>query len=194
MSTLNLVRIGNMLRKQRVLRGLSIRDLSAKSGVSSGAISQIETGKTAPNLVSVHTLCQVLDFPIAALFDTSEDELVSLVRKNERNSFIRNISNGESIREELIIKGSRDMWGGIIKMIPGTNSGDFYTHEGEEFIYIIKGSLLFELEGYPPYTLEEGDTIYYPNNIGHKWENSSNEICEFIITSTSVFNSVTDEV
>lgn len=187
MASLNLVRIGNILKSQRLMLGLSIRDLSAKCGISSGTISQIETGKTAPNLVSVYTLCETLGFPISALFVEDCDERISLVRKNERSSFIRNTSNGESIEEALIIKGEHQMWGGVITMPPHTSSGAFYYHEGEEFIFILQGSLTFELESYPPYELCEGDTLYYPNEIGHRWENKSDQETKLLIVSTSEF-------
>lgn len=68
MSELNLARIGSLLKTRRIDMGLSIRELSAKSGVAAGTISQIETGKTSPNLVSVYSLCETLNFPISALF------------------------------------------------------------------------------------------------------------------------------
>ncbi len=187
MTSLNLVRIGNILKSQRLMLGLSIRDLSAKCGVSAGTISQIETGKTAPNLVSVYTLCETLGFPISALFVEDCDERISLVRKNERNSFTRNTSNGQSIDEALIIKGEHQMWGGVITMPPHTSSGAFYYHEGEEFIFILQGNLTFELENYPPYELYEGDTLYYPNEIGHRWENKSDQETKLLIVSTSEF-------
>lgn len=187
MASLNLVRIGNILKSQRLMLGLSIRDLSAKCGISAGTISQIETGKTAPNLVSVYTLCETLGFPISALFVEDCDDRISLVRKNERNSFTRNTSNGQSIDEALIIKGDHQMWGGVITMPPHTSSGAFYYHEGEEFIFILQGNLTFELENYPPYELCEGDTLYYPNEIGHRWENKSDQETQLLIVSTSEF-------
>lgn len=187
MASLNLVRIGNTLKNQRLMLGLSIRDLSAKCGISAGTISQIETGKTAPNLVSVYALCETLGFPISALFIEDCDERISLVRKNERTSFTRNTSNGKAIDEAFIIKGDHEMWGGVITMPPHTSSGAFYYHEGEEFVFILEGKLTFELENYPPYELYKGDTLYYPNEIGHRWENNSDEDTKLLIISTSQF-------
>ena len=45
MSKLNLARIGFLLKSRRIELNLSIRELSVKSGVAAGTISQIETGK-----------------------------------------------------------------------------------------------------------------------------------------------------
>lgn len=160
MSKLNLTRIGFLLKNRRVESGLSIRELSIKSGVAAGTISQIETGKTSPNLVSVYSLCETLNFPISALFIQDDTDRVKLVRKNERTSFVRNTSNGESIVESLVTKGESRMWGGIIDMPAGTNSGDYYYHGGEEFVFMLEGSITFSLDQVGNYILETGDTLY----------------------------------
>ena len=109
MSKLNLARIGFLLKSRRIELNLSIRELSVKSGVAAGTISQIETGKTSPNLVSVYSLCESLNFPISALFIQDDSDRVKLVRKNERTSFVRNSSNQETILESLITKGDSRM-------------------------------------------------------------------------------------
>ncbi|WP_270196217.1 helix-turn-helix domain-containing protein [Faecalimonas umbilicata] len=193
MSKLNLTRIGFLLKNRRVESGLSIRELSIKSGVAAGTISQIETGKTSPNLVSVYSLCETLNFPISALFIQDDTDRVKLVRKNERTSFVRNTSNGESIVESLVTKGESRMWGGIIDMPAGTNSGDYYYHGGEEFVFMLEGSITFSLDQVGNYILETGDTLYYPNEIGHRWENHTKEPAKFLIVSTSEFRQDTEE-
>lgn len=193
MSKLNLTRIGFLLKNRRVESGLSIRELSIKSGVAAGTISQIETGKTSPNLVSVYSLCETLNFPISALFIQDDTDRVKLVRKNERTSFVRNTSNGESIVESLVTKGESRMWGGIIDMPAGTNSGDYYYHGGEEFVFMLEGSITFSLDQVGNYILETCDTLYYPNEIGHRWENHTKEPAKFLIVSTSEFRQDTEE-
>lgn len=193
MSELNLVRIGNLIKTRRSNMGLSIRELSAKSGVAAGTISQIETGKTSPNLVSIYSLCETLNFPISALFLEDNSDRIKLVRKDERVSFIRNTSNTEAIVESLITKGDTKMWGGVVNMPPHTDSGDFYYHDGEEFVFVLDGQITFMLEGAPDYELETGDTLYYPNEIGHRWKNKSESPATFLIVSTSEFKNSSEE-
>ena len=126
-------------------------------------------------------------FPISALFIQDDSDRVKLVRKNERTSFVRNTSNQETILESLITKGDSRMWGGIIDMPAGTDSGDYYYHGGEEFVFVMEGSITFYLEQVGSYVLEVGDTLYYPNEIGHRWENHTKEPAKFLIVSTSEF-------
>lgn len=187
MADLNLVRIGSLLKSQRISLGLSIRDLSTRCNVAAGTISQIETGKSSPNLISIHALCEALNFPISALFIEDSADQIRLVRKNERSDFVRNLSDGKEILESLITKGDSKMWAGVITMPPHTDSGDYYYHEGEEFVFILRGTLTFMLENNPPCRLEPEDTLYYPNIIGHRWENQTGETVEFLIVSTTEY-------
>lgn len=193
MSELNLARIGSLLKTRRIDMGLSIRELSAKSGVAAGTISQIETGKTSPNLVSVYSLCETLNFPISALFLEDNSDKIKLIRKDERFSFTRNTSNNKTITESLVTKGDTKMWGGVVDMPPHTDSGDYYYHEGEEFVFVLDGQITFMLEGAPDYCLNPGDTLYYPNEIGHRWENASDTPAKFLIVSTSEFKNSSED-
>ena len=187
METLDLTAIGNFIKQRRLDQGLSIRDLSEKSGIAAGTISQIETGKTSPNLTSLNSICNALRFPVSALFIENSSDKIKLVRKNERKPFIRNISNGKELLESNITKGDNEMWGSIIEMPPKSDSGPYYYHEGEEFVFILKGTITFDLENNPPYVLNEHDTLYYPNFIGHRWVNESESPVQMLIVSTSQY-------
>lgn len=193
MSELNLTRIGSLLKTRRIDMGLSIRELSSRSGVAAGTISQIETGKTSPNLVSIYSLCETLNFPISALFLEDNSDKIKLIRKDERFSFTRNTSNNKTITESLVTKGDTKMWGGVVDMPPHTDSGDYYYHEGEEFVFVLDGQITFMLEGAPEYCLFPGDTLYYPNEIGHRWENTGDVPAKFLIVSTSEFKNSSED-
>lgn len=188
MSDIDLVKIGNIIKTQRVAQSLSLRDLSAKSNIAASTISQIETGKSSPNLMSLKSLCDSLNLSLSSLFSDDNSDKVKLVRKNEQQTFVRNISNGKESIESIITKGSNEMWGGIIKIPSKTDSGNYSRHGGEEFVFILKGTLIFDLENQEKYTLTEHDTLYYPNSIGHRWINDSNKDVEMLIVSNSPYS------
>ena len=60
---------GNKVAFYRVKRGLSLRDLSALSGVDPGTINRLENGLSAPRAKTVKALCDALEVPISKLFD-----------------------------------------------------------------------------------------------------------------------------
>jgi transcriptional regulator with XRE-family HTH domain len=61
------------VRQLRRKQDLSVADLSAAAGLSTGMLSKIENGQISPSLTSVHSLAQALNVPISALFALAED-------------------------------------------------------------------------------------------------------------------------
>ena len=53
---------------------------------------------------------------------------------------------------------------------PGAAFGK-HTHPGEEIIYVLEGSLEYEIEGKPPVTLEAGDVFFVPAGTIHAARN-----------------------
>lgn len=187
MTDLDLAKIGNILKNRRLEKNMSIRDLSARSDTAASTISQIETGKTSPNLLTLKALCNALDVPVYSLFMDEEISNVRLVRHNEQQTFIRNISNGKALVESLITQGKNEMWGAIIDIPSGSDSGTFAHHGGEELVFVLEGRLHFELENYQNYDLEKYDTLYYPNYVGHRWINAYDEDAKILMVSTSPY-------
>ena len=180
--------VGEKLKQHRTDKNMSIRELSAISNIASSTISQIETGKNSPNLITLKAICDALDIPVFSLFLDEDKAKIRLVKSSAHEQLIRNISNGKQVKEALIIQGKNDMYAGLIETPPHANSGNFSHHGGEEFVYILEGTLEFDLEGHKKYVLEKGDTLYYPNYIGHRWENKTEEPVRMLIVSTSPYD------
>jgi len=187
MSDINLEEIGNTLKNHRLKQNLSIRDVSTKSKIAASTISQIETGKTSPNLLTLKAICDALNVPVFSLFLEEENENIRLVKKNEQQTFVRNISNGKNLVESLITQGNNEMWAAIVDVPAKTDSGNYARHGGEEFVFVLKGSIIYDLEKREPYMLNEYDTLYYPNHIGHRWVNISDQGAQILLVSTSPY-------
>ena len=185
---MNLEFIGSTLKQHRLSRAMSIRELSSISGIASSTISQIETGKNSPNLLTLKAICDALDIPVFSLFMEEDQTKIRLVRKDDREPFVRNTSKGSPVKESLIIQGKNEMYGGVVEMPPHTDSGAFSHHGGEEFVFVLEGTVNFYLEGHNEYELHEEDTLYYPNYIGHRWENKSDSTVKMLMVSTSPYN------
>jgi len=46
-----------------------------------------------------------------------------------------------------------------------------HTHPGEEIVYVLEGSLEYEVEGKPPVTLKAGDVLFIPAGTIHAAKN-----------------------
>lgn len=60
MEKLFLKRIGQNIRKWRILRGVKLEQLAHNSGITKGALSLIENGKTNTSLLRIHNIAIAL--------------------------------------------------------------------------------------------------------------------------------------
>ncbi len=58
----------------------------------------------------------------------------------------------------------------VFRIAPGAGSGESYAHEGEEFIFVLRGELQIALDG-EEYHLQRGDSFYFESATPHHWKN-----------------------
>ncbi|PRR70724.1 cupin domain-containing protein [Neomoorella humiferrea] len=150
------------------------------TGLSPSAISQIEIGKSIPNILTMKAITEALGISVISFLLENVDTKISLVKPGERLRLVRNSTStgdlGDLIEEFLTQGRNFQMEPAIITVPPKADSGRAITHPGEEFIFILKGELRYILEGVNDYDLKEGDCLYYPCTIPHRWHNPSEQI------------------
>jgi quercetin dioxygenase-like cupin family protein len=72
-------------------------------------------------------------------------------------------------RHDLSIPG-REVVQALVELAPGVVAPK-HTHPGEEIIYVVEGSLEYEVEGKPPVTLKAGDVLFIPYGTVHAARN-----------------------
>src|SRR3954467_12041883 len=78
--------VGHRVRALREAMGLSLRDLSDRSGVSAPMLSQVERGETRPTLAVAERIASGLDLTLSQLLRLDEADGVSIVRSDERRT------------------------------------------------------------------------------------------------------------
>ncbi|HEY5562880.1 MAG TPA: helix-turn-helix domain-containing protein [Clostridiaceae bacterium] len=171
--TVKHMELGKKIRKLRLSQKTSIEQLSEKTGLSKGSISQIERNITGLTVTSLWKIAKALNVTMNYFFDEFE-EYSPIVRKNERKKIQINNSNRSY---ELLcpnLKKAIEMLS--IEIGPGEcSTADLISHEGEECGVVIKGTLNI-LWGEKQYALNEGDSIYLDSTIPHRYINNGNEI------------------
>jgi quercetin dioxygenase-like cupin family protein len=71
---------------------------------------------------------------------------------------------------ELLAWGKTVMEPHLFRIAPDAGSGESYTHDGEEFLHILRGELQISLEG-KEYRLKPGDSFYFESDMAHSWKN-----------------------
>jgi quercetin dioxygenase-like cupin family protein len=170
--------VGAAIRSLRRQRGLSLRDLSRLTGFSIGFLSLVERGHSSLALTSLYKVAKALDSEVADFFQpnggvTEEHPPPHVTRAGEHTE----ISIAGSTRTyQLLSDRARDrMLEPLLVTVQPTEAiEEPYSHDGEEFAYVLSGELLFKISG-TQYRLGPGDSIYFPATVPHAVHNDTGE-------------------
>jgi DNA-binding transcriptional MerR regulator/quercetin dioxygenase-like cupin family protein len=158
--------IGPRLRRLRLKHAYSLSKVARAAGVSVGFLSALERGQMSASVATLRRLARFYRINILALFDPSESN-PGRVRPEDRKV----LEAGPGVRMELLSWGQTVMEPHLFRIAPDAGSGESYAHEGEEFLYILQGSLAITLDGGEQHILEEGDSFYFESSAQHSWTN-----------------------
>lgn len=165
------INVGEKIKEFREGQGVSLHDLALKTGFSSAYISQIENHLVSPPLGALIKIAQALSLQMGKFFGQLSEAPFTIVRSNERQATSR-VASKEGVRygytyESLAPdKINRNMEPFIVTL-ESAQGGQPYSHEGEEFIYVIEGEVRVQLSDYVD-ILYPGDCIYYDSMVPHR--------------------------
>jgi transcriptional regulator with XRE-family HTH domain len=172
------VAVGPRIRELRTKKGLSLRALAQLSGLSTNAISLIERGDNSPTVSSLHNLASALNVPITAFFEQQGNGQVIHLKKEQRPT-----SATAGVTMENLGSGlpNQQIEPFLITIKPGGSStSSQITHSGEEFIYVLKGSLVCKINE-QEYELEQGDSLLFLASQPHNYLNQSSKLARILI-------------
>lgn len=156
---------GERLRRLRVKSHKTLKEVSEATGLSISFISALERGGSGASVASLRRLAEAYGVTMRELFGADLDQASPLVRAHERP--VMEWDNG--VRFEEMASGEKAMDPSYLRVPPGTGSEGFYSHSGEEFVYVVSGTLMVELKDQGTYRLSPGDTLYFPSTTPHRW-------------------------
>ena len=157
--------IGGHLRQLRAKRGLSLAQVARAVGISVGFLSAMERSQMSGSVGTLRKLARFYKTNILDFFGASGPGS-RRVRPAERKV----LEAGPGVRMELLAWGNTVMEPHLFRIAPESGSGESYTHEGEEFLYVLRGELEITLEG-EEYRLKPGDSFYFESVTPHRWKN-----------------------
>jgi transcriptional regulator with XRE-family HTH domain len=166
--------LGQKIRSVRGANRLTLKQVADGCGLSMGYISQLENDRANPTLGTLKVLMQVFDLPLAYLFNGRDSgNTVAVTRRTERKTFT--LPKSDVTFELLTPDTNRKLEVLLATADPGVKSGPRrFVHEGEECGLVLSGTLKLRV-GDEEYVLEEGDSVYFPSNIPHDWENAGDQ-------------------
>ncbi|MBF0620000.1 MAG: helix-turn-helix domain-containing protein [Candidatus Omnitrophica bacterium] len=160
------------VKRLREEQGITLREMAKDVGVSPSFLSQVEKGKASPSLATLKAIADALQTTVGNLIgddpNNAADKLV--MTENQRKSF-RQAGNG--IQMFLLSEPNphKQMQPLLFKIAGNAASGEnTYSHYGQEFILVLKGSLEISLAE-KTYCLKKGDSIYFNSSTPHAFKN-----------------------
>jgi len=157
--------IGSHLRRLRAKRKQSLAQVARAVGISVGFLSALERSQMSGSVGTLRKLARFYKTNILDFFDTTGASSRQ-VQPEQRKV----LEAGPGVRMELLAWGNTVMEPHLFRVAPGAGSGDSYSHEGEEFLYILRGALLITLKD-EEYRLKAGDSFYFESATPHHWKN-----------------------
>ena len=176
--------IGLKIKELRTQSKMTLKELSEKSNLSIGFLSQLERGLTSIATDTLQNIGDVFGVELSYFFLKPRNKKNKIMRSYEKEVF--NICTSGCIQYNL----SNDLSDKVItprliEIIPTNTSEDIksYNHEGEEFVYVLEGILTLFLEE-QEYELYPGDSIHYSSLKDHNWANYTNKMVKLLVAAT----------
>jgi transcriptional regulator with XRE-family HTH domain len=185
--------VGPRLRAHREQRGLSLRELARRLGVSPSAISQIETGKSRPSVSTLYSIVSELGMSLDELFGAQKPAQPAApaaappARSRARAQGERHVQRADSratidlesgVQWERLTPGpDHDMDFLFVTYDVGGSSSEgnrSIRHSGHEYGLILSGTLEVTV-GFDHYALGPGDSISFDSTVPHHLTNRGDE-------------------
>ena len=162
--------VGERIRVLRREKGLSLEEVSKLTGFDVAFLEDLESDKVQPQLGTSIKLSKALDSAFGRIVSGVGNKLYSITRKTEEVPVSRSTSK-KGAREIYTymslapdVKG-RNMEALIVKLKENPDE-EMSIHEGEEFIYVLDGTVALQI-GADAFDLEPGDSVYYLSTTPH---------------------------
>lgn len=176
--------LGARIAGFRKTAGVTLAQLAKACDLSEATLSRIENGRSQVSAHHLFLLAQVLRVDIADFFRQDAEPLMkgmrSITRKGDgaRHSLARYVS--EVLNADL---SRKDMHPAINHVRAKTldEVGGYSSHDGEEFLYVLSGSIALHSDIYTPTILNAGDSMYFEGSMNHAYLNMGDGIATILV-------------
>ncbi|HET7686921.1 MAG TPA: MerR family transcriptional regulator [Candidatus Limnocylindria bacterium] len=158
---------GARLRQLREDRALSLRGAASDARISPSHLSAIERGAANPSVAVLRALTRAYGTTLAAL--VGGEVVQRVVRRDARAT----LTLGEGVRIEQLAVGAVALEPQLFVLAPGASSDGEYTHDGEEFLYVLAGRITIWIGPDECHELGSGDALSFPSTLPHRWRNDA---------------------
>lgn len=171
--------LGRRIRRIRIEKGLTLKQIEADVGISATHVSEVERGRTSPTVGALARIALALGVRPSHLIEVPPAEPQTITKPGNRLQLAA--PDGRANSEVLIPTDSAaEISLFMVTMAPGFAEGvPGESRTGDKIFHLLEGEADFEL-GDQVYPLAAGDTIHFRSNLPHRLINRSSAACRLL--------------
>ncbi len=182
---------GEAIRALRKRGGLTLRDLSQRTGLAVSTLSKLEKGSAAMSYDKLVAISRAIGVDLAELLGTAPHAAGGATGSGRR--VVQRAGEGQAVdtqcyrqlyvATELLNKRFTPLFAEVraTTMEEFTAEfGGFIRHPGEEFVLVLEGEIELRSELYAPLRLTRGDSVYFDSDMGHAYLKAAEGPCRVL--------------
>jgi DNA-binding transcriptional MerR regulator/mannose-6-phosphate isomerase-like protein (cupin superfamily) len=169
-------RVAQRLRSMRSQLGLTVRQVAERTDLSASYVSSVENGSIRPSVSGLLKLSQVYGANILSFYGPSSEPRRRLVRSGEAEVIAMG-DPGVGVALLTPHEGAIELH--VFELAPGASSGGSYRHDGDEFWYVLSGTLSVWVDD-EFFRLEAGDCLSFASTDEHRFANLTQGVTTFL--------------
>lgn len=170
--------LGERVRELRKARNWTLEQAAQQVGLARSTLSKIENGQMSPTFEAVRKLATGMGITVPQLFTAPRSDKIlarrSITKMGDGKPLITATYEHEMLATDLSQK-QMTPYRAIVRARSIDDFDGWVRHDGEEFMYILTGTISFYTEFYEPVEMRRGDSAYYDAAMGHNVVSISQE-------------------
>lgn len=158
------VDLGARVRELRKARGWTLEQAAKQAGLARSTLSKIENSQMSPTYDALKKLAVGLEISVPQLFTPPAAEKINgrmAVTKSGEGTAKATITYEHELLGETLRKKQMLPYRARIRARTLDEFDGWVRHDGEEFLYVLTGTVTLYTEFYEPVEMRRGDSAYY---------------------------------
>lgn len=181
--------LGQRVRELRKARKWTLEQAAQQAGLARSTLSKVENGQMSPTYEALKKLAVGLGITVPQLFTPSSKDQVNgrlaVTRTGEGSAHITTTYEHELLADQLTKKQMLP-YRARIRARSFDEFEGWIRHDGEEFLYVLTGTVRLFTEYYEPIDLKRGESAYYDASMGHNVISTSAEDATILWVTTLI--------
>lgn len=174
--------LGQKIGRLRQERGLTLQEVSDGSGLTPSFLSRLERDKVNISVANLRKLALFFNVQMTHFFEGEGNQQAGqILRRTDR---VKLSLDDAPVQVYSLLPPNGDMEARLMEAQPGSGQQGF-SGRGSQMVYLLRGRLQYQL-GEEEYILEEGDTLFYRDDLAHSWVNIGDDVA--VVLTVSVAN------